>query len=234
MKYIEANRGYKTLTSNETGNSVNVGYDLIQNPGMSPSSKLIYAYLKSHEIKSSKTATVSMDTLSSKSGYAKHTVQAALSDLEAAGAIVTIRRESKRTKGRFYNEYKLNIDGDMFAMITMYFLESSLLTRKEKEFILLIFPLILGNDTIGSIKNPASFSFLSEQTGLTQKTISRRIHSLKDKGLVWDHYTKPGTHGRSFLVGYKFDMRTIMLNNNANIIQERNIQMKKLIENDIY
>jgi hypothetical protein len=212
--------GYKVLDSSDIGPYVKVEYDLIQNKDLPTPAKLVYAFLKTYENRADHTAVVSMDTLVRKSGYSKATINKSIRELESSGVISTKRMSNKKA-GRGYNKYTLNINGGMFAMMTLVFVESKNLTCKEKEFILLVFPYILDNDTIGSLDNPYDPGVIAEKTGLSTRVVVERIKDLKLKNLIKDHYTKTGTHGRSFFVGYKFNMFDIMLSNTASIKEER-------------
>lgn len=221
MSYISANSGYKTLKSKDIGPYLTIEYDLIKSEKIKPSTKLVYAFLKSYMSRATRIAVVSMNKLVIETGYSKTTINQAIRSLHANGAIDIRKRMSMSGPGRDFNEYEFKLEGNMFAMITMMFLESRLLSIKEKEFIISVFPYILGNDTLGSIENPATISSIAKSVHMTYNTVGSRIDSLKKKGLIRDHYTKYGTHGRDRYVGFKLDMFSIMIDNMDAVLEDR-------------
>ncbi len=219
------NDGYKTLTSAEIGQHSQVVYSLIKSD-LLPSHKLVYAYLRSYMNGKTGTSTVSLDTLASKIGYSRQTIFTAIKTLEERDYIFT---ETKRKKcgvankyATTYNVYSFPKKDEMFAMISFYFLASSIIDTKEKEFILLLFPYILGNDTIGSLDSPVFTGELTQLTRLTTHTVLKRVNSLMGKKLLTYHSTRYSNTEEPAPVGYKFDMRSIMLDANHNLIIENN------------
>lgn len=167
-----------------------------------------------------------------KTGYSNDTIDRAIKALKNAG-VIEVERRRKVTKDNVttYNVYRFpKLEGDMFAMISFYFLESDLLTTKEKEFILLIFPKILTNDCIGSIENPMFVPQIAEYTEMSRPTVKQRIKSLEKKGLVRENWSRISGSHIPEMVGYEFDMKQIMLNATKNLMQERNELMEALLQ----
>lgn len=216
------NRGYKTLKAKEVGPHVKVGYDLIKSKDISPTAKIVYAYLKSFENKNTHTAIASMDLLVKKSGYHKSSIVKSLKILEEYGVIEVCKKSSSKHNGRFYNTYRFKIGDDMFAMITITFIESTILSRKEKEFLVMILPILLKNNTIGSLEKPATVLSISKDIGLTYRITKDRIDSLTKKGLITEWFTKKNTAGVSYYVGFHIEMTKIMLDALHVIREERN------------
>lgn len=214
--------GYKTLSAKEVGWHARVSYNIINHEHLPPSCKLIYAFLLSYKKIDSDDAIVSYDLLRKKTGYSFQTLRESINMLEHYEFIKIRKRINGADARKIYNIYTfLKIDKD-FAQITHKFLESTLLSTKEKEFILLIFPFLLPNDALGSLKEPANYSWLGMQIGLDRVTVSKRIRSLKKKMLVKDYYSRYGNNEEYEIVGWKFDMDAIMLDAQQNIVKERN------------
>lgn len=224
--------GYKTYNASEIGPHAQVHYSIIQDEKLRPSFKLVYAYLRSYMNLKTKTSSVSIHVLIKKTGYSNGTISNAISAL-AKKNIISIEKRKSKVRDDAYNIYRFNVDDKLFAMISNTFLDSQLLSSKEKEFILLLFPWILENDTIGSIEKPANMTLLSSYSGLTRTTVGDRLDTLKRKNLLFDYYSRNGNRESFTFVGYEFNMKAIMLDNSNELIKERNQLYEVIRENGI-
>lgn len=218
---IKCNEGYKTKKAKEIGAFVGVEGKLIENRNILPSHKVVYAYLKAHMNINTKQTCISIDTLTKKTCYSRRTIVNAIAELSKQGVIVISKRSSEMRPGHLeHNVYEFPLKGNAFYMITLFFLSSQILSVKEKEFLLLLFPYILGNDTIGAVGKPATISVIAKMIGLTYITVSKRIEGLRQKQLISEHYTRINMYNDKEFVGYRIDMRTIMIDNADNILRE--------------
>lgn len=222
-RVIRYDEGYKTLTSKHIGRYAHVGYDLIKNTDLLPSYKLIYAYLRGYMHYQKKTTLMSLEMLSKKTSYSTRTIKNAIAKLvENDYLTVEQKKVSKDYNSTYMSLYSFKNDDPMFAMISNVFLESKLLSSKEKEFIILIFPYILPNDTIGSLEDPADTLWISNKTGLHRNTVIQRITSLRNKKLLSNHSTRYGYGEEKVKVGFYINLKKIMIDNANSIIEERN------------
>lgn len=226
MKNIEQAKeydtGYKTMNGSDVGQHCRVGYSIIQSSKLKPSHKLIYAFILSYKRSNTNESIVTYQTLRDKTGYSYDTLRDSVQKLVDAGFIAVTKRSARGDNHHSYNIYSfLKID-EWFAQITHVFLESTIITVKEKEFILLIFPFLLPNNAIGSLNNPATNAWISEKTGLDRGTVRKRLEGLKEKQLAEEHFARYGPSYKEKNVGWKFNMDVIMLDAKQNVVKERN------------
>lgn len=217
------NNGYKTLKAKDIGRHSQVGYDLIYNLDVKPSYKLIYAYLRGYMHADTQTTIMSIADLQVKTKYSTRTIQDGINCLIDVGYIVVNkRRESYDESGSYINVYSFPHEDHMFGMFSTVFLESKLLTPKEKELVILIFPYILGGDFIGSLEDPADYAWIAKRVGLHRDTVASRIRGLKQKNLMFERYARYGYGQKQVKVGFYIELKTIMIDNSNSLMQERN------------
>jgi biotin operon repressor len=231
-KFRSLKNGYKTLKAKDIGGYAKVEYSLIEDERLRPSFKLVYAYLRSYMNLKTQVSSVSISLLMKKTGYSNGTINEAIKSLKRHG-IIDVEKRASKVRDDAYSVYRFKINDERFAMISNIFLDSSKLTSKEKEFIILIFPYILENDTIGSVFEPVTLTSLAKKIGLTRATVSDRIESLKLKNLLFDYYSRNGGREHYTFVGYELNMKEIMLDNTNQIIKERNELYEIVRENGI-
>jgi len=222
--------GYKTLHARDIGKHVQVEYPIIKNNKLLPSAKLVYAFIRLYMIRQTRKAYVSMRVLRKKTGYAYDTINKSIQKLLEHGYLVVEQEKLERDNRFVQNIYYFITDDEQFAQITNFFLESTLLSTREKEFILLLFPFLLPNDRVGSLSNIVDYPTLAGMTGLSINTVRSRMKSLRSKGLVEDAYARISGNHEERCVGWAFDMKAIMLDATINIAEERKMYYYRLKE----
>lgn len=166
--------------SKKVGKGYTFLYDSIsKNINISQEARLIFTVISRYAYKCD-TTNITQDQIGNKIGMSKPTVSKYVKELETERIIQV---KNKMNAGKRRKEYVIIVDREKmekhYEFVTDVFLETKDITCCQKAFICCILPHVLGNNLCSyTIKE------MEVKTGMSERTIKRRIKELKSKTLM--------------------------------------------------
>lgn len=214
--------GFKTQKDIEIGPHVKMEHGILKEEKLSWSDKLVYIFLLSRANPKRQKVHINYRDISDRLGYSTPKIGQCIESLKREKYLIVDKISTKKKVGKNnkvknvnYNVYSFP-NNDFFEQKKSYerftraFIDTKLIDVRAKEFLIAIAIHILPNDALGSIDHIYDMSVFSKITGWSRSTVFNRIRYLREKGLMTDYFVHYPMMGE-VCVGYKIDMKTIML-----------------------
>ena len=146
---------------------------------------LVYACLRKHMDKDSKTSQVSLRKISDETGLSLTGIQSAIKRLIDNNDIEKSNAENKGA-----NSYKFNSGSEKFEMYDKEFLENKELSTLSKSFMIAVQPYLYVDKGSGIAKTTFNTKEISDRTGLSKKVVNERIKELEISGFISKRLTE--------------------------------------------
>lgn len=153
------------------------------NQQLNVSCQLIYAYLLSYKMAYKDQSIVSHEILQDKTGYSYDFIDRLIENLEDKGFISIDTKYDNN--GNSYNIYSFLVIIHSLNEPASMLLESTIISAKEKELLLPIFPLLISEGIMRWDNNYIPCNFIVQHTGLHISIIKERLEGLHEKGLAF-------------------------------------------------
>lgn len=164
---------------------------------------LVYASIKKYMNNTTRISDSTHSQIMSFSGLSKPTVIKCIKNLSKMGFIEIFPRNMKS------NNYKFPMSAEHFEQFLFEFLDNDKLKPQDKAFIIACRKFFLNNENGEGFYIAAGIPELSRWTGMIKQTVSNRIDSLKEKGMVkYELKTRPNGNSE---VGLLFDVESLGL-----------------------
>mgnify|MGYP000880627111 CR=1 FL=1 len=172
-----------------------------------PSHKLVYAFIKSYARFRTNDTEISFSELIDRTGYSRRSVSKALISLKENGFLSLSETESNTNVYNFPMKYRTPCD------VAFGFLSSTSISKKEKEFLLILNPYFSEKMTIGKFESPATIANLAKKINLSYMTVQDRVKTLTAKGIMKEEFEVVNVYGDKEFIGYFLDIFKIINKN---------------------
>ena len=190
---------------------------------------LVYACMKKYMNKDTLKTFVSISTIVKETKLSRDSVMRAINSLILSGDLTLVEKLPNK------KVYQFNKTSDKFEKYTYDFLEHEDLDAKQKAYLILVQPLLFKQGLEG--RTQYTDSQMSELTGMSRVTISRRKKELLSKGYITNQLVTDKNGNSSNVSIYALDkmLQAIAIDTKRNTediihLQKENRNKDKLIE----